>query len=157
MLRQLRKAMANEKTEWMFEGVIEVDETYAGGKPRKSNAVRNNEGNDIAKQKVKNKRGKGTKKLAVNGLDKEPLNKKYTHLTVNHSKGQYFAGSYNGIDISTNGIENFWGILKRGIIGVYHHISGEYLQTYLDEFCFRQNTRLDTNMFNVLLEQCVLV
>jgi transposase-like protein len=72
---------------------------------------------------------------------------------VNHSKVQYYAG--NGIH--TNGIENFWSILKREIIGIYHHISEKYIQRYLDEFALRQNTRLDTGMFNVLLKQCILV
>jgi hypothetical protein len=52
-------------------------------------------------------------------LDKKRRQKIYGHVTVNHSKGQYYAG--NGIH--TNRIENFWSILKRGIIGIYHHIS----------------------------------
>jgi transposase-like protein len=86
-------------------------------------------------------------------LDKKRQQKIYGHVTVNHSKGQYCGG--NGIH--TNGIENFWSILKRGIIGIYHHISKKYIQKYLDEFSFRQNTRLDTGMFDVLLGQCILV
>jgi transposase-like protein len=85
-------------------------------------------------------------------LDKKNHKKIYGHVTVNHSKGQYFAGD----GIHTNGIENFWSILKRGIIGIYHHISEKYIQRYLDEFAFRQNTRLDTSMFDVLLGQSIL-
>jgi transposase-like protein len=81
-------------------------------------------------------------------LDKKRQQKIYGHVTVNHSKGQYYAG--NGIH--TNGIENFWSILKRGIIGIYHHISKKYLQKYLDEFAFRQNTRLDTGMFDIFVK-----
>jgi hypothetical protein len=72
---------------------------------------------------------------------------------VNHSKGQF----YKEGGVHTNGIENFWGVVKRGIKGVYHKISLKYLQRYIDEYSFRQNTRLDTSMFNVLLKQCVLV
>jgi transposase-like protein len=86
-------------------------------------------------------------------LDKKRQQKVYGHVTVCHSKGQYFKDG----GIHTNGIENFWSILKRGIIGIYHHISEKYIQRYLNEFSFRQNTRLDTNMFNILLGQCVLV
>jgi transposase-like protein len=86
-------------------------------------------------------------------LDDEQQQKKYGHKSVNHSIGEY----YTKEGFHTNGIENFWSILKRGIIGIYHHISLKYLQRYVDEFCFRQNTRLDKNMFNVLLGQCVLV
>ncbi len=89
---------------------------------------------------------------AYNILDKKRQKKKYIHLTVNHSKGQYYAG--NGIH--TNGIENFWSVFKRGWTGIYHHWSLKYFQRYLSEFCFRQNTRLDKSMFNVLLGQCIL-
>jgi transposase-like protein len=85
-------------------------------------------------------------------LNRPKQREKYAYVTVNHSKGQYYAG--NGIH--TNGIENFWSVFKRGITGICHHTSAEYLQRYVDEFCFRQNTRLDTDMFNVLLSQCVL-
>jgi hypothetical protein len=46
--------------------------------------------------------------------------------------------------------------MKNGIRGVYHHISDQHMQKYVDEFAFRQNTRLDTGMFDILLNQCVL-
>jgi transposase-like protein len=49
-------------------------------------------------------------------LDKKRQRKIYGHVTVCHSKGQYFKDG----GIHTNGIENFWSILKRGIIGIYH-------------------------------------
>ena len=41
----------------------------------------------------------------------------------------------------TNGIENFWSHLKRGIDGIYHSISKQHLQSYIDEFTLRFNTR----------------
>lgn len=44
-------------------------------------------------------------------------------------------------DIYTNTIEGFWSILKRGIIGIYHHMSKKHLQLYANEFAFRYNTR----------------
>jgi hypothetical protein len=46
--------------------------------------------------------------------------------------------------------------MKNGVRGVYHHISEQHLQKYVDEFSFKQNTRLDKGMFDVLLNQCVL-
>jgi transposase-like protein len=205
MLQQIRIAMENEEAEKQFEGIVEMDETYVGGKPRKGNSILDKDGNVIGKTKPDAKRGRGTKKPAVAGikerstgkvvakympynenekrltgpqllgvikevctegttimtdqysgykiLDKKRQQKKYGHETVNHKKGQYYAG--NGIH--TNGIENFWSVFKRGIIGIYHHVSEKYLQRYVDEFCFRQNTRLNRNMFNVLLKQCILI
>jgi hypothetical protein len=57
------------------------------------------------------------------------------------------------IGIYTNGIENFWSHLKRGIDGIYHQISKEHLQAYIDEFLLRFNTRKFTtqNRFDLVL------
>lgn len=54
----------------------------------------------------------------------------------------------------TNGIENFWSHLKRGIDGIYHWVSKTHFQSYVDEFTYRFNTRkLSTNQrFNLVLE-----
>jgi transposase-like protein len=206
MMQQIRIAMANRETEHIFEALIEVDETYIGGKPRKYN---NKSGKEIETNIPKNKRGRGTKKIPVvgvkerssghvfakvmlpnskgkvlsgkqlvdiietackeettekitvatdelrsyNKLNSKKYKNKYIHVTVKHKVGQYDAG--NGVH--TNGIENFWSVMKNGIRGVYHHISLKYLQRYVDEYSFKQNTRLDTNMFDILLGQCVFV
>jgi hypothetical protein len=59
-------------------------------------------------------------------------------------------------DVHTNTIEGFWSLIKRGIGGVYHSVSREYLQTYLDEYSFRYNRRNGTEpMFNAFLNQVV--
>ena len=48
----------------------------------------------------------------------------------------------------------FWGLVKRGIGGVYHSVSPEYLQTYLDECTFRFNHRYEGNLqFDAILER----
>ena len=45
----------------------------------------------------------------------------------------------------TNGVESFWSMLKRGLIGTYHQVSAKHLQAYVDEFSGRHNIReLDT-------------
>lgn len=64
------------------------------------------------------------------------LSDTYEHFYVNHSAKQYEVDGY-----STNCVENFWSHLKRGIIGVYHHVTGKHLQKYCDEFAFRFNFR----------------
>jgi transposase-like protein len=76
----------------------------------------------------------------------------FIHLTVCHSLGWYSAGK--GVD--TNGIENFWSMLKRGILGIYHHVSPKYLQRYVDEFCYRFGHRGDLQSFDTLLKQGVV-
>lgn len=44
-------------------------------------------------------------------------------------------------EIHTQGIESFWALLKRGIIGTFHHVDAGYLNQYVNEFQFRHNTR----------------
>ncbi len=60
-----------------------------------------------------------------------------SHLTVNHSAKEYVRG-----DAHTNTVEGYFSILKRGIVGVYHHVSEEHLKRYLAEFDFRYNERI---------------
>lgn len=61
--------------------------------------------------------------------------KGFTHVSVNHSVGEYIKGKAH-----TNGIESFWSLLKRGYIGIYHYMSEKHLHRYVKEFSFRHNT-----------------
>ena len=58
----------------------------------------------------------------------------FNHETISHSAGEYVRG-----DVTTNGIESVFAVLKRGLIGVYHHASPKHLNRYVDEFSFRLN------------------
>ena len=53
---------------------------------------------------------------------------------VNHSADEYVKGMAH-----TNGIESVWAVLKRGLHGIYHHVSEKHLARYVDEFSFRLN------------------
>jgi hypothetical protein len=77
--------------------------------------------------------------------------KRYIHVSVNHSLGQYSAG--NGVH--TNGIEGFWSMVKREYIGTHHHYSVKYMQHYINEMCFRQNNRKNPLIFDKLLKQTI--
>ena len=57
----------------------------------------------------------------------------YNHDWVNHKIGEYVRGK-----VTTNGIESFWSLLKRGYIGVYHYMSWKHLHRYVSEFAYRQ-------------------
>jgi transposase len=74
----------------------------------------------------------------------------YRHERVNHSANIYVSG-----DVHTNTIEGFWSLLKRGISGVYHGVSTEHLQAYVDEYVFRYNNREATGrgMFDAFLNR----
>ena len=65
------------------------------------------------------------------------------HHAVNHSIGEYVRG-----DAHTNTIEGYFSILKRGIVGTYHHVSPQHLKRYLAEFDFRYNERMSVGAFD---------
>lgn len=75
----------------------------------------------------------------------------YNHKTINHSKGNYVNGN-----IYTNTIEGAFGIFKRGVYGIYHHISSKYIEKYLHEFCYRYNTKdlKESERVNDFLNEC---
>lgn len=68
---------------------------------------------------------------SYNGLDKL-----YQHTTVNHGAKEYVNQM-----AYTNGVENFWSHLKRGVDGIYHWVSTDHLQSYVNEYSLRFNTR----------------
>jgi hypothetical protein len=63
---------------------------------------------------------------------------RHTHKTVNHSANEYVRAKV----WHTNTVENYFSILKRGIIGTYHRVSEQHLHRYLAEFDFRYNNRI---------------
>lgn len=74
----------------------------------------------------------------------------YRHSYVNHQETYVIKGT----DIHTNSIEDFWSIFKRGVTGVYTHISPRYLQHYANEYGFRYgNKKLGDGMFYEMLRQ----
>jgi transposase-like protein len=68
---------------------------------------------------------------------------------VTHGKGEYVRG-----EVHTNNLEYFWSLLKRGIIGTYHHVSKKYLPLYLAEFQFRFNNRENSDIFGEAVRGC---
>jgi transposase-like protein len=144
-------------------GIVEVDESCVGGKPR---------------LKGESKRGLGTKKTPVLSVVQRKGNvracvipdvtaktlqdaiKENVHIsariitdefssyngigndfpgghdTINHGKRQYVRG-----DVYTNTAESFFALLKRGMYGTFHAVSKKHLHRYVDEFQFRWDTR----------------
>ncbi len=58
------------------------------------------------------------------------------HETVKHAAGEYARG-----DVTTNSVEGFFGVLQRGMKGIYQHCGEQHFQRYLNEFAFRHNNR----------------
>lgn len=161
MLQRLREACGNDPTK--LAGVVEIDEVYIGGREAaKHESKRLNLGRGgIGKMPViaGRERGSGRVKAEVrpaitarnaNGFtsrhvavgstihtDESGLYRRvggllYKHETINHGAGEYVRG-----DVTTNGIESVFALLKRGLHGVYHHASPKHLHRYVGEFAFR--------------------
>ncbi len=173
---RIRNAMFEQGE--LLKGIVEMDECYIGGKPRKGSGP--------------HKRGRGTSKAPVIGIiqrggkviarhvDKAQLNskslakfvrenveiaesalitdefcgyvtvKKFTpHFVINHQI------SYADGEIHTNSIEGFWGLLKRGIMGQYHKTTLRHLHQYITEFCYRYNGRDNPALFDVTISRAL--
>ncbi len=75
------------------------------------------------------------------------VDRRMRHEAVKHSAGEYVRG-----EIHTNNIESFWSLIKRGVVGTYHHVSKNYLPLYLNEFSWRFNNRKNSEMFADLVQ-----
>jgi transposase-like protein len=161
MCHRIRFGMTPQRwAEAKLKGTVEVDETFVGPKAKpKSAVVALVERRGLARVKViasvtqKNlgaALGECVSKEAVVHTDehpsyKQPLKQWKAHQAVNHSRGEYQRQNPDGSSASTNTAESFFSLLKRAIIGAWHHISREHLPRYANEFAFRWNTRHDTD------------
>jgi len=150
--------------------IIEADETYVGGKVKNRSAKQRRLGQKqlstvqdkqpvvaLVERKgkvrsfhVANVTGNVLRSVLVTNADRKSWlmtdeHKGYIkvgaefagHASVNHSRNEYVK---LGV-VHTNTIEGFFSLLKRGIIGTYHHVSEQHLARYCAEFDFRYNTR----------------
>lgn len=161
MCHRIRFAMTPQQwAEAKLDGTVEVDETFVGPKAKPKMAVLALvERQGMARVKViatvtqKNlgaALSEYVSREAVVNTDehpsyKLPLKQWKAHQAVNHSRGEYQRENPDGSQASTNTAESFFSLLKRAIIGAWHHISREHLPKYANEFAFRWNTRRDTD------------
>jgi transposase-like protein len=153
-------------------GVVEMDETYIGGRYHGPNGKTNKLSNKQIVIGIKQRGGdlrffkaedvkSGTLAKYIRENIREDVEVVMTdeltaypkamieagihgrkHETINHSAGVYVDG-----DVTTNGIESAFSLLKRGIIGSWHKVSAKHLPAYLDEMTFRFNNRNNPYLF----------
>ncbi len=163
MTMRLREAMREGKLPGALGGqnkVVEGDETYVGGKAKnRKNRVPPKEAVFALVERDGKVRSAHVPVVNYETLrpiivaqaskasylmtDESPIYPKIGdefagHGTVNHSIEEYVRGTF----WHTNTVENYFSILKRGIIGTYHHVSPQHLKRYLAEFDFRYNERV---------------
>jgi transposase-like protein len=162
MLQRLREACGTDIDK--LKGSVEIDETFVGGlegNKHEKDKLKMGRG-PIGKTPVLGMRERGGRTIAmpIEGTSIDEIQNAihanvevgstlftdehaaYNDLDglffkqerVNHSAGEYVRGM-----ASTNGIESVWAVLKRGVNGVYHHVSVKHLGRYVDEFTFRLN------------------
>lgn len=163
VMHRVRLIMGDPEPEPM-ENIVEIDETYVGGKFANMNRKRRKKyqeqcidnktavmgfveregkgrltviGGNTFKESVRENVGKEAIVITDSHLGYIGLGSEYRqHLSVNHSIMQFRDGlAY------TNSVEGFFSCLKRSILGIYHSVSPKHLQRYCNETAYRYNTR----------------
>jgi len=71
-----------------------------------------------------------------------------------HKVVSHGTGEYVRGEVHTQNLESFWALLKRGVVGTYHNVSKKYLPLYLNEFTWRHNNRKNPDIFRAALAGC---
>lgn len=167
---RIRNAMTSDSVEDKLAGVLEVDETYVGGKddtPGRPGKGSNKQAvlgiverdGRVKCKAVPGVSGRDIFEFIDGSIARDAVEVIYSdewggynvlkgyvpHEKINHQI------SYVEGDVHTNSIESFWSLLKRGIMGAFHHVSIKHLPRYLNEFSWRFNERENGDIFDAVL------
>ena len=162
MTHRIRHAIRDPKFKEKLSGTVEVDETYVGGKRKfmgkgyKDNKVPVvallERGGRVRSQVMPKVTGNNLRAVISKNVSPPSeihtdehrgysrLKYVYEHHSVKHAMGEYARREKNRL-VTTNGVEGFFSLLKRGIVGTFHHVSEKHLPLYLAEFDLRHNFR----------------
>jgi transposase-like protein len=171
MQHRIRHALRETGSSFKLSGTVEVDETYIGGKRKfvgKGNMDNKvpvvalvERGGRVRSQVMPKVTGKNLKAFISKNVKPNTeihtdehrgyyaLKPFYPHYSVKHAMGEYARREKDRF-ITTNGVEGFFSLLKRGVIGTFHHVSEQHLPLYLAEFDHRHNFRHETDGFRTV-------
>jgi hypothetical protein len=178
MCHKIRAALVEPETK--LGGIVEVDETWVGGKDANRHwdkkhhgktggagsgktpviGAVSRKGNVIARALSRVTKDAAERFVREMVSDKVSLlatdeNQVYDGLTeYNRQAVMHSAKRYVVGAVHTNTIEGFWSIFKRGIVGSFHKVSAKYMPLYVAEFQFRYNHRHNANIFSAAIEGC---
>jgi transposase-like protein len=177
MCHRVRAGLANEEFRKLM-GIVEVDETFIGGKAINKHGRRDGSGGGSGRKTpivgAVQRKGKVVARV-LERVTKEALqtfvrevvsnkvsliatdeHKGYVGLSpdFNHGRCTHAVGKYVIGAIHTNTIEGFWSIFKRGIVGSFHKVSRKYMPLYIAEFQFRYNNRENPDIFAEAIKGC---
>src|SRR6266480_4119601 len=169
MMHRIRYALAQPEFTTYLKGVVEMDETYIGGKPTGSRKTgRSLDSNKTCVVSLV-QRGGQARSFVLDRVTAENLHRKidehvmegsvvvtddyrgywnmppvYDHKSIKHSAKKYVRKE-GDFKVHTNTVESKFSLLKRGITGTFHQVSKKHLPLYLAEFDHRFNHRKDTD------------
>ena len=168
LLHRIREAWKQEKA-FLFDGPVEVDETYVGGlrknmpKAKRETLTGRGPSGKSAVVGVKDRETNQVRALVVENTDADTLQgfvRRNTHpdakvytddataycdLPFDHESVRHGVGEHVRHMAHTNGIESFWATLKRAHKGTYHRLSHKHLQRYISQFAGKHGVRsMDT-------------
>jgi transposase-like protein/IS1 family transposase len=179
MCHRIRAGLVDESFTQLM-GIVEVDETFVGGKAKNRHWDKRNiglgtggSGKEIVAGAVSRKGNvvarviQNTRQSTLHAFVNEAVSEKVSLLctdqhrgylgldkTFPHSSVDHSRGQYVVGAIHTQTIEGFWSILKRGMVGTFHKVSAKYLPLYVAEFQFRYNNRENGDIFGAAVSAC---